>query len=490
MNDTIDDHNLIQVQDETYLIENKQPLTTKSMIINILDISLTNMCFFFCVLIQQSINLIFISHTTKKEDVKSAIEAIGISHLYVNCTLLSIGVGLISGFETLGSNSFGMKNYKLLGIYYQRAQIVGFTFTFLAIIVHFFCAVPILRNFISNEVIIFYLDKYIHILLFFVLFDVQYSLNTRYLNVIGKFKINLLVLVITTPLHVLWCFLLIQVAQLGIEGAAVALILSQFLNAMIGSLYIVVFKPIPESVFCYSKKSFTGLWSYFKFALPSMFLLCAEWWAFEIQAVIAYFVSELDYTAQVILINMESIIFSITIGFASSMVTLVGQSISEDVRVTKKYIKLTLLIAFSIILVLLTLLYIFKGSIIKLFISNQPDVYDKIYNTIIFVCTMNIFDVLQFNLGFALRGLRKQLIASIFAFVNFYCIQTSASILLGIVADMKIQGVWLGLTIGTFGSACVYSVILWNIDFEKIKNETKKNINQDEHDLIAESENI
>jgi Na+-driven multidrug efflux pump len=71
------------------------------------------MFFFVGVYLQQTINLMFIGHTLEEKFRKDALDGVGISHLYINCSLLSWVVGIISGFETLGSNAYGAKRYYL-----------------------------------------------------------------------------------------------------------------------------------------------------------------------------------------------------------------------------------------------------------------------------------------------------------------------------------------------------------------------------------------
>lgn len=177
-------------------------------------IAFPTILFFLCLFAQQSINLIFIGNFYEGKEKQNAIDGIGMSHLYINCTLLSIVVGIISGFETLGSNAFGAKKYYLMGLYLHRSLLISYILAFVILIIHFFTAVKVLSLFSIEENVLFYISKYIKIFMFFILFDVLFSVNFRYLNIIEKSYINLIILCVTLCLHTMWCHILINYLKL------------------------------------------------------------------------------------------------------------------------------------------------------------------------------------------------------------------------------------------------------------------------------------
>ena len=66
------------------------------------------------IFLQQTILFIILGYSFDDSDM---IQVIGFSNLYFNCLLLSIAEDLVSGFDTLGSNSYGVKKYKLFILY-------------------------------------------------------------------------------------------------------------------------------------------------------------------------------------------------------------------------------------------------------------------------------------------------------------------------------------------------------------------------------------
>jgi len=73
---------------------------------------------------------------------------------------------------------------------------------------------------------------------------------------VKKSFINILILIFTLALHPLWCYIFINIFDLGVKGGAISLLISQFLNAFLGSIYIIWWTPYPDSIFFFNKKSF------------------------------------------------------------------------------------------------------------------------------------------------------------------------------------------------------------------------------------------
>jgi MATE family multidrug resistance protein len=443
-------------------------------------IALPTMLFFMALFLMQTINLIFIGHIFDASKKNDALNGIGISHLYINCLFLSIVIGIISGYETLGSNAFGAKNYKLMGLYFHRAQIISYILTFLLLIFHFFYAVKIISLFGIDEKVLAYVEEYIKILMLFVLFDVQFSINFRHLNIIEKSHVNLIILITTLLLHPLWCYIFIIVFNMGIRGAAFCLLISQFLNLIGGVFYILVFKPFPETIFFYNRNSFKGWTEFLKIAVPSTFLTCAEWWAYEILSIIAIWISELDYTVHILLSNLNGILYTVCIGFGMTTSIIVGKNISEKgVGVVKKYIKIIYIYGFSMMFVVVIILFIFKNKVLSLFLDDE-DVLAKGRAVIPILCIANLFDVTQSILSSVCRGLGKQLFASLITFFNFYVTQTLFGILLGKFMEMGVFGIWLGEWIGVALSAISYCFLLYfYFDFRKIQTQTFSRLQKD-----------
>lgn len=454
----------------------------------ILLLVLPTLLFFLSIFLLQTINFSFVGHYTKDTTQKqNTLDAIGITHIYVNCSIISIIQGLISGLDTLGSNAFGANKYKLLGYYFQRSQIICYSLLLVFLIFHYFFAIKILIWLNVKDGIVFYIKKYLPLCLLFAFFDIQFSFNFRYINIIEKSHYNLIFLLITLLFHPLWCYLFINVCDLGIEGAALSLTLSQFLNCCMGTIYIYIIKPLPQSIFMFNKYSFRGWKSYLAISIPSAFLLCTEWWAFEIIAIIAATLSQDNFTVHIFATNFIYNFYTISFGFGFCISILVGREFGKgDVKSTRQYFILCYLFGVCIILISSLGIFFLRDAIFNLLVDDKT-LIEKAREVLLLISILLIFDFSQFFLCSFLKGLGKQWIATIITIIVCYGIEITLAVIFSKVLDLGVFGIWLGIAIGVVISTILYFLVYLRLDYNKILIETQNRLELD-HKISIEDE--
>jgi len=457
-------------------------------------LTLPTILFFMTLILMQSINLIFIRYSYDPSQSIDALYGIGISHLYLNCLIMPFIIGIVAPFEILGSNAYGSKNFSLLRIYFQRTQIISYIFTLPLFVVNFFFAVDIISYIISlfgiDDNVIKYVKEYMQLLMLIVLCNVQFSINFRFLNIVKKSYVNIIILVSILLLHPLWCYIFIIVFELGIKGAAISLIISQFLYMIVGVMYIIYFNPINESVFSYSRDSFEKWGEYLIIAFYITVMICGEMWGWEVLSIIALWIGKLDFSVHILLSNISLILYSLCIGFGMTSTIIVGRTICEkDIRVVKNYIKTILLYAISSMTFIIVILFIFKNRVLMIF-TDEKDVLLKGEPIIPILCLGSIFGITQSILSSIFKGLGKHVIASLILFFNFYVTQTILGITLGKFFKMGVYGIWLTLLISVFINCVLFGFLLiFYLDFEKVKAETMKRLqSESNNNLTANNE--
>jgi len=100
-------------------------------------------------------------------------------------------VAYITGaLETLASNSYEAKNYKLMGIYFDRYRYISISFWLIMAFVHFFFARTILGFLKVEERVIDLALEYIAISVFSLFVNIDFLINQKHLVLIEKPKIN------------------------------------------------------------------------------------------------------------------------------------------------------------------------------------------------------------------------------------------------------------------------------------------------------------
>jgi multidrug resistance protein, MATE family len=111
----------------------------------------------------------------------------------------------------------------------------------------------------------------------------------------------------TISFHLLSCYLLVDRWNLGVQGAAMAQALTSFLNMAFIMVYSrwIAHEDLRVKVFLVNKEiiRWSAVKEYLKISLPSMTMLCLEWWSYEILTLIASFISITALGAQTIAYN-------------------------------------------------------------------------------------------------------------------------------------------------------------------------------------------
>ena len=464
-------------------------ITIKQCLKEISILGFPTMFFFLCLFLQQTISLAFIGNKYKGQE-KPIIDGIGITNIYINCCLFSISIGLISGMDTLCSNAYAVKNYYLMGLYMHRAQLITLSIVTVITIFNYFYAIKILSLLKLSESVLHYSQRYISASLFYTIIDVPFSVNFRYLNIVNKSHVNLIILFICMALHPLWCWIFIFKFEYDALGYGISLIISSAISSILTSLYIYIWNPCPESYFCLNSDCFKGWWSFLKFTFPTLFLLCAEWWAIEIQAIIAVNISELDYAVHIVMSSLQHILSTVSYGFGMPATILVAKHITERNIYDTKKIALTVFIFGNIVSFMVTSIYAILGSnLVRIFVKEDEEFITKATPIVYILFFQQIFDVSQNIVAYIYRGLGKQLIASLVALINLYLIQSSLSFLFGIVWGYGVQGMWFAILIGSTLSLTAYMILINFLDFNAIRKETLERLNNDKLNIHTKIKN-
>ena len=446
---------------------NNHMLTNGELIWEISKICYPVCLSYICLFLQETVILSFIG---QKYNNKDMIEGVGVAILYNNCLLFSICVGISTGFDTLGSNAYGVKNMRLFGYYFHRAIVVSYVVGISLLTLSYFFSMNLIALFNFKPDILQHCDEYITVAMFFVLFDIQFNLNFRYLNIVEKSHINILILFCTILLHPIWCYLTINVFEMGLTGAGLSFVFSQFLNAFLTSIYIIFKSPYPESVFFFNATSFHNFGEFLSISMPAMILNCAEFWAFECFAIVAIFCSELDYSVYVLVNNIMLNCYSVSMGFCTACTILSGEFISQNNIVMVKKIKTFCLLYSTVIMTILgILLLIYRRHLLFLFIDNE-EIIESGAACFFYVAIGLVGDGLQATMQGYYRGVGKHLIATVICFISYYVLMLGTSLILAIALDYHVLGIWIAYFLGVYLTFCVYYILEFSFDYEHLCN--------------------
>ena len=78
------------------------------------------------------------------------------------------------------------------------------------------------------------------------------------------------------------------------------------------------------------KETLSGWGLFLRLAMPTTFLTCIEWWAFEIMVILAGLISVKHLAAMVVMMNINVAVYMIPLGVQYAVCGLVGKALGED----------------------------------------------------------------------------------------------------------------------------------------------------------------
>ena len=159
-------------------------------------------------------------------------------------------------------------------------------------------------------------------------------------------------------------------------GAAIATNLTYILNMVITDLWIRCGSKskYANMIFFYDHTCYTDLWSYIKIGTMGMFMLCFEWWAFELLAIFSGLLGVTALASEVVVINMVTFIFMLPLGISYSASALVGNYLGEGkIKDAKIYASLTIVLNIILTTIIVVIIGSFKKSLAGLF-TNRDDI--------------------------------------------------------------------------------------------------------------------
>lgn len=433
------------------------------------------------VFITETINIIYIG----RFDDPNLISGIGIGTLYINATGYILGAGIIGGIDTLCTQCFGAKEYKLLGIFTNiaRISVLGF---FLFISVPFAIYAYEILEFIGQfDVISVIASNFCLSMIPSLFFALQYNASLRYLQAMNIFLPGMCVTLSTAILHPLWCHLFIYTFNFSVIGAGISMGITQLLNLIIITIYIHWKNPCPESYFFINKECLNVdlIYDYLKNAIPAAILFAADWLGFEVLTLMASYISAVDLAANICLFNFITIIFMMSMGLSIATSTLVGNSIgAKKPEKAKNYTISALLVGIVLMTTITIVVNAFQDQIPYLY-TAEPEVVTLFIDLIDIWRWFSIIDMCQVILNGVIKGLGKQFKASMIALFVLYPLNIPLAYYLAFVQHIGVMGLWYSQLISVFILAFSYAYIVFNADYVEISEKIIEHLKDDDNKL-------
>lgn len=411
------------------------------------------------------ISTVFCGHLGKTE-----LASVALAIAVVNVTGVSIGTGLSLTCDTLISQTYGSGNLKRVGVILQRG-----------ILILLLACFPCWAVLINTETLLLAVKQspevaslsqlYVKIFMPALPAAFMYQLQGRYLQNQGIIWPQVVTGATGNILNAIINYVFLYPLDMGVAGSAAANAISQYLLAVVLFIYI-YWKGLHKATWGGWSLDCLQEWGLFiHLAIPSMLMLCLEWWMFEIGGFLAGVISETELGAQSIVYQLSIIAYMFPLGFSAAASVRVGNALGAgNTEQAKLSCKVPIICSFIIACFVGGSLGISRNAIGYIFTSEQ-DILQRVADVMIIFAFMHLADAVAGVTGGVLRGAGKQMIGALCNLVGYYFIGFPVGASLMFAAKMGIVGLWTGLTLCVLMQTIFFIVFVSKLDWQKAAEE-------------------
>uniref|UniRef100_A0A3P8W959 Multidrug and toxin extrusion protein n=1 Tax=Cynoglossus semilaevis TaxID=244447 RepID=A0A3P8W959_CYNSE len=413
------------------------------------------------------VSTVFCGHLGKIE-----LASVALSIAVVNVTGVSIGSGLSLTCDTLISQTYGSGNLKRVGVILQRGVLILLMACFpcWAVLIN---TEPLLLAVQQSPEIASLSQLYVKVFMPALPASFMYQLQVRYLQNQGIIWPQVITGVIVNILNAVINYVFLFVLDLGVAGSAAANSISQYFLAGILFIYICG-RGLHKATWSGWSLDCLQEWGPFiRLAIPSMLMLCLEWWMFEIGGFLSGVISETELAAQSIIYQMAVIAYMFPLGFSAAASVRVGNALGAgNVGQAQLSCKVTIVSSFTVG-VFVGFSFTIARHVVGYIFTKELDIIERVGDVMLVFGFMHLPDAVAGVAGGALRGAGKQLIGALCNLVGYYCIGFPIGVSLMFAAKMGIVGLWTGLCICVLMQAIFFVTFLCKLDWNKASEEAR-----------------
>ncbi|XP_037546016.1 multidrug and toxin extrusion protein 1-like [Nematolebias whitei] len=413
------------------------------------------------------VSTVFCGHLGKTE-----LAGVTLSIAVVNVTGISIGTGLSLTCDTLISQTYGSGNLKRVGVILQRGVLILLLACFpcWAILIN---TEPLLLAVKQSPEVARLSQLYVNIFMPALPAAFMYQLQGRYLQNQGIIWPQVITGAIGNILNAIINYVFLYLLELGVAGSAAANAISQYVLAVVLFVYICL-RGLHKATWGGWSLDCLQEWGPFvQLAIPSMLMLCLEWWMFEVGGFLAGLISEVELGAHAIIYELAVVAYMFPLGFSAAASVRVGNALGAgNVEQAKLSCKVPIFCTF-IIPCFVGAIFGSSRNVVGYIFTTDPDILERVADVMIVFAFTHVADSAAGVAGGVLRGAGKQLIGALCNLVGYYFIGFPIGVSLMFAAKMGIVGLWTGLTICVLMQSIFFITFLYKLDWKKAAEEAQ-----------------
>ncbi|KAL4347494.1 hypothetical protein GQ457_17G025930 [Hibiscus cannabinus] len=411
----------------------------------------------------QLISVMFVGHLGNL-----ALAGASMASSFASVTGFSLLKGMASALDTFCGQSYGAKQYHMLGIHLQGALIVlllasiplAFIWANAASILLFFGQDPQ----ISAEA-----GRYARFMLPSIFGFAIQECHVRFLQTQNNVVPMMVIAGFTTLLHILVCWILVFESGLGNKGAALANAFSYWMNALLLTLYVRISPSCKNTWTGYSMEAFSGIPKFLKLSIPSAIMLGLEIWSFEMMVLLSGLLPnpELETSVLAISLNTCSTIYMIPLGLSAAVSTRSSNELGAG-RPRAAFLAVCVTVSMVVVegIAVGTILISCRKIWGHLY-SKDEQVVKYVGEMLLLIAASHLIDGIQSVLTGVARGCGWQKIGAMINLGAYHLIGIPSSIILAFVYHLGGKGLWTGLIVALIVQASCLAIVTLRTKWEE-----------------------
>ncbi|XP_058096958.1 protein DETOXIFICATION 27-like [Magnolia sinica] len=380
---------------------------------------------------------------------------------------------MASALETLCSQAFGAGQYSALGIYLQRSWIVLFLWGLLLLPTYIF-AKPIFKlagltdeiATLTGTVAIWVIPQH---------FGLVFQLPlTRFLQCQKKNAVTAWVSGFTLAVHVFISWLFVYKLNLGLLAAAIVMNFSWWLIVALLFMYTAC-GGCHLSWGGFSWEAFSGLWEFIKLSAASGVMLCLENSYYKVLILLSGNMKNAEIAVDALSICMNINGWQLMIPF--SLFAATGIRVANELGAgngkAAKFATIVAVVTSSVIGVIFFALILGYHHMLALIFTSSDDVLKAVNKLSILLAFSILLNSVQPILSGVAVGSGWQAYVAYINIGCYYFIGLPAGILLAILFNFGVAGIWGGMIGGTLIQTLILAIITircdWDMEAEKAR---------------------